>query len=111
MGCSIVVRQIIEVSIKNGFRTQEDWDSHFAMKGAIEKGSIGEWALQSVKDGMGGGDTENNPAASGRLRQRHGTADTADGQERKRYRSGHLRIISSAETRRQSCNASAVSFP
>ena len=31
------------------------------MKGAIEKGSIGEWALQSVKDEMGGGDTENNP--------------------------------------------------
>lgn len=48
MGCSIVVRQIIEVSIKNGFRTQEDWDKHFAMKGAIEKGSIGEWALQEV---------------------------------------------------------------
>ena len=61
MGCSIVVRQIIEVSIKNGFRTQEDWDRHFAMKDAIEKGGIGEWALQSVKDKMGGGDTENNP--------------------------------------------------
>ncbi len=60
MGCSIVVRRIIEVSIKNGFRTQEDWDRHFAMKGAIEKGSIGEWALQSVKDGMGGNDTGNN---------------------------------------------------
>lgn len=60
MGCSIVVRQIIEVSIKNGFRTQEDWDKHFAMKSAIEKGGIGEWALQSVKDGMGGNDTENN---------------------------------------------------
>lgn len=60
MGCSIVVRQIIEVSIKNGFRTQEDWDKHFAMKDAIEKGSIGEWALQSVKDGMGGNDTGNN---------------------------------------------------
>ena len=64
MGCSIVVKQIIEVSIKNGFRTQEDWDEHFAMKGAIEKGSIGEWALQSLKDGMGGGDTEGSPAAT-----------------------------------------------
>ena len=60
MGCSIVVRQIIEVSIKNGFRTQEDWDRHFAMKGAIEQGGIGEWALQSVKDRMSGNDTENN---------------------------------------------------
>ena len=62
MGCSIVVRRIIEVSIKNGFRTQEDWDKYCAMKGAIEKGSIGEWALQSVKDGMGDGDTENDPS-------------------------------------------------
>ena len=60
MGCSIVVRRIIEVSIKNGFRTQEDWDEYFAMKGAIEEGSIGEWALQSVKDGMGGNDTGSN---------------------------------------------------
>ena len=60
MGCSIVVRQIIEVSIKNGFRTQEDWNRHFAMKDAIEKGGIGEWALQSVKDKIGGNDTENN---------------------------------------------------
>lgn len=60
MGCSVVVRRIIEVSIKNGFRAQEDWDRHFAMKGAIEKGGIGEWALQSVKDGMSGNDTENN---------------------------------------------------
>lgn len=58
MGCSIVVRQIIEVSIKNGFRTQEDWNKYFAMKNAIEKGSIGEWALQSVKDRMGGSDTD-----------------------------------------------------
>ena len=57
MGCSIVVRQIIEVSIKNGFRTQEDWDRHLAMKSAIEKGGIVEWALQSVKDRMGGTDT------------------------------------------------------
>ena len=64
MGCSIVVRRIIEVSIKNGFRTQEDWDRHFAMKDAIEKGGIGEWALQSVKDGMGGGDIGGSPAAT-----------------------------------------------
>ena len=57
MGCSVVVRRIIEVSVKNGFRTQEDWNRHFAMKGAIEKGDIGEWALQSVKDKIGGNDT------------------------------------------------------
>ena len=86
MGCSIVVRQIIEVSIKNGFRTQEDWDEHFAMKGAIEKGSIGEWALQSLKDGMGGGDTEGSPAAtdsgSGTVPQAQRTAGKKKIQER-----------------------------
>ena len=86
MGCSIVVRQIIEVSIKNGFRTQEDWDKYFAMKGAIEKGSIGEWALQSLKDGMGGGDTEGSPAAtnsgSGTVPQAQRTAGKKKIQER-----------------------------
>ena len=46
--CSFVARQIIRVSIKNGFRTQADWDRYFAMNNAIEKGNIGEWALQSV---------------------------------------------------------------
>ena len=86
MGCSIVVRQIIEVSIKNGFRTQEDWNEHFAMKDAIEKGSIGEWALQSLKDGMGGGDTEGSPAAtdsgSGTVPQAQRTAGKKKIQER-----------------------------
>ena len=46
--CSWVVEQIIQVSIKNGFRTQADWDRYFSMNDAIEKGNIGEWALQSV---------------------------------------------------------------
>ena len=86
MGCSIVVRQIIEVSIKNGFRTKEDWDKHFAMKGAIEKGSIGEWALQSLKDGMRCSDTEGSPAAtesgSGTVPQAQRTAGKKKIQER-----------------------------
>ena len=89
VGCSIVVRQIIEVSIKNGFRTQEDWDKYFAMKGAIEKGSIGEWALQSLKDGMNGGDTdtENNSteaadAGNGTTPQTRRTAGKKKIQER-----------------------------
>lgn len=86
LGCSLVVKQIIEVSIKNGFRTQEDWDKHFAMKDAIEKGSIGEWALQSLKDGMGGGDTEGSPTAtdsgSGTVPQAQRTAGKKKIQER-----------------------------
>lgn len=52
--CSFVARQIISVSIKNGFRTQADWDRYFAMNNAIENGHIGEWALQSVADDMTG---------------------------------------------------------
>ena len=86
MGCSIVVRQIIEVSIKNGFRTKEDWDKHFAMKDAIEKGSIGEWALQSLKDGMRCSDTEGSPTAtesvSGTVPQAQRTAGKKKIQER-----------------------------
>ena len=74
MGCSIVVKQIIEVSIKNGFRTQEDWDKHFAMKGAIEKGSIGEWALQSVKDGMGDSDADTGNNSTEAADSGNGTA-------------------------------------
>lgn len=58
--CSFVTRQIISVSIKNGFRTQADWDRYFAMNNAIENGHIGEWALQSVTDEI---DTDNNVSA------------------------------------------------
>lgn len=57
--CSFVARQIISVSIKNGFRTQADWDRYFAMNNAIENGHIGEWALQSVADDMESGDNAN----------------------------------------------------
>lgn len=46
--CSWVAERIIQVSIKNGFRTQADWDRYFSMNDAIEKGNIGEWALQSA---------------------------------------------------------------
>ena len=59
--CSWVVERIIQVSIKNGFRTQADWDRYFSMNDAIEKGNIGEWALQSVINENGdNGDTEND---------------------------------------------------
>lgn len=46
--CSFVARQIINVSIKSGFRTRADWDKYFAMNEAIKEGRIGEWALQSA---------------------------------------------------------------
>lgn len=63
MSCSFVIRQIIDVSIKNGFRTQADWDRYFSMNEAIEKGNIGEWALQSVTDEMAT-DNDNNTCAT-----------------------------------------------
>lgn len=48
LGCSLVVKQIINVSIRNGFRTRADWDRYFAMNSAIEKSNVGEWALQTI---------------------------------------------------------------
>ena len=64
--CSWVAKRIIQGSIKNGFRTQSDWDRYFSMNDAIEKGNIGEWALQSIinENGANGdmaNDTTNTP--------------------------------------------------
>ena len=58
--CSFVAKQIIDVSIKNGFRTKADWDRYFSMNDAIRKGNIGEWALQSVTDEMKAGNDNND---------------------------------------------------
>ena len=52
LGCSLVVKQIINVSIRNGFRTRADWDRYFDMNNAIEKGHVGEWALQTITADM-----------------------------------------------------------
>ena len=57
--CSFVAKQIIDVSIRNGFRTKADWDRYFSMNDAIRKGNIGEWALQSVTDEMKAGNDNN----------------------------------------------------
>lgn len=57
--CSFVAKQIIDVSIKNGFRTKADWDRYFSMNDAIRKGNIDEWALQSVTDEMKAGNDNN----------------------------------------------------
>ena len=92
MGCSIVVKQIIEVSIKNGFRTQEDWDKQ--RTGRVAVIPIPKITRQKRQTPV----TARHHRHSGR-------------QERRRYRSGRLQIISSAETRRQLYNASAVSSP
>jgi len=63
MGCSIVVRQIIEVSIKNGFRTKEDWDKHFAMKGAIEAADSGNGTAPQTQRTAGKKKIQERPLA------------------------------------------------
>ena len=66
MSCSFVIRQIIDVSIKSGFRTQADWDRYFSMNEAIEKGDVGEWALQSVTEEMDSGTEEGHDTEQGK---------------------------------------------
>ncbi len=50
--CTLHTENLIEVSIKQGFRTRADWERHFSMSNAIEKGKIAEWAFQSVANEM-----------------------------------------------------------
>ena len=61
--CSFVAKQIIDVSIRNGFRTKADWDRYFSMNEAIENGNIGKWALQSVAEEMITGNGDNKITA------------------------------------------------
>ena len=63
-GCSFVAKQIINVSIKRGFRTRADWNKYFVMNEAIEKGNIGEWALQSVATDIEANDASSESAAN-----------------------------------------------
>lgn len=48
MKCSLAYKSIISVSVKGGYRTKEDWESHFAMEKANKNGATGEWVLQGV---------------------------------------------------------------
>lgn len=66
MSCSFVIRQIIDVSVKKGFRTKADWDRYFSMNEAIEKGNVGEWVLQSVAEEM---EVSNNNAHTTNLEE------------------------------------------
>lgn len=61
MHCSFVAKQIISVSIKNGYRTKEDWGRYFAMEKAVNNGNVGEWALQDVLSELPTVDSENEP--------------------------------------------------
>ena len=75
MSCSFVIRQIIDVSIKSGFRTQADWDRYFSMNDAIRKDNVGEWALQSVAEEMDSGTGEGHDTGIGQISDNTQTVD------------------------------------
>lgn len=110
LGCSLVVKQIINVSIKNGFRTRADWDRYFAMNNAIEKGHVGEWALQAIT-----ADMETDEESRDTITTR--TEDSVRGllynawPERKKSRNGHSPIILITRTRKLYYIISATLFP
>lgn len=45
---SLVMKQAVNVSIKNGFRTQEDWNRYFANQKAIKDGKADEWIIETM---------------------------------------------------------------
>lgn len=73
--CSWVAERIIQVSIKNGFRTQADWDRYFSMNDAIRKDNVGEWALQSVAEEMDSGTGEGHDTGIGQISDNTQTVD------------------------------------
>lgn len=110
LGCSLVVKQIINVSIRNGFRTRADWDRYFAMNSAIEKGNVGEWALQTIT-----ADMETDEESRDTITTR--TEDSVRGPVvqrvagKKKSRNGHSPIILITRTRKLYYNISATLFP
>lgn len=110
LGCSLVVKQIINVSIKNGFRTRADWDRYFAMNNAIEKGHVGEWALQAIT-----ADMETDEESRDTITTR--TEDSVRGPVvqrvagKKKSRNGHSPIILITRTRKLYYIISATLFP
>ncbi len=48
--CGHVSNMIIQTSIKNRYRTWEDWERFFAEQNAAQNGNLGEWALNEVKE-------------------------------------------------------------
>lgn len=60
MKCSLAVRSVIAASIRNGYRTKEDWERYFSMDKAVKSKDAGGWALQyALKDMLS--ETEDKP--------------------------------------------------
>ena len=51
--CGYVSKLVIQTSIKNCYRTWEDWERFFAGQNAAQNGNLGEWAMQEVKETEG----------------------------------------------------------
>ncbi len=48
--CGNVSKLVIQTSIKNRYRTWEDWERFFAEQNAAQSGNLGEWALQEMRE-------------------------------------------------------------
>lgn len=72
--CAFAGKQIINASVKGGYRTIEDWENYFSHKKAIDSGDVSEWAMSGLRESsvnMEAAKTENapvvnEPKASGR---------------------------------------------
>ncbi len=51
--CGHISKLVIQTSIKGGYRTWEDWERFFAEQNAAQRGNLGEWALNEVKEAEG----------------------------------------------------------
>ncbi len=48
--CGHISKLVIQISIKGGYRTWEDWERFFAEQNAAQNGNLGKWALQEVRE-------------------------------------------------------------
>ena len=46
--CSTTIKQIIETSIKSGYRTRESWREYVEQNESLRSGNISAWALKSI---------------------------------------------------------------
>lgn len=110
LGCSLVVKQIINVSIRNGFRTRADWDRYFAMNNAIEKAMSANGPCRPSRLTW-------KPMKKAGIRLQPGPKTASGGllynawPERKKSRNGHSPIILITRTRKLYYIISATLFP
>ncbi len=60
--CGHVSKLVIQTSVKNRYRTWEDWERFFAEQNAAQSGNLGEWAMNEVKETEGAYTQTEQPA-------------------------------------------------